>query len=226
MDEISLFAALRPAPPADAQAIRERVRAKVATAMATSPARPSGRGLAWRGYRSVAALGAAATVVAGAAVVVPSMLPTGNSGSFVTAAWAVERGSDGAITVSLSRTFTHQHQLQTDLRADGVPAYVRSEANCTWLPKGGLKQIVMDERALWYRTIRQGSRFSTAVIIHPNAIPKDDAVFIGGSRTKGSFSIQFFLMPNDGPPVCRRSAIVVKPYVAPIPTVSPTPTGS
>jgi hypothetical protein len=221
MDEIKMFTALRPAAPGDAEEIRQRARARLEAALTAMPPGSPGQAIAARKSRRPLVLAGAVAVAAGAAVVGPAVLPASNSGSFITAAWAVQQNSDGTIKVTINRILTHQAALQADLRADGVPAYVRSVASCAWEPQGGLKQIRQDRHALASGKMHQDSR---KIIIHPAAIPAGDAVFIGGSRFNSGWGLQLFLMPNDGPPVCVPNSH--PPVGVPVPSPSPPPSPS
>jgi hypothetical protein len=117
MDEITMFAAIKPAPPQETGLIRQRARARLEDRL-----RGTGfRGRRWR--RPVLLAGAAAAIAAGAAIAVPAILPAGSHGSFVTAAWAVQRGSDGTVSVTLKDVFD-LGGLQQALANDGVPARV------------------------------------------------------------------------------------------------------
>jgi hypothetical protein len=133
MDEITMFATIRPAPLAEAGPIRQQARARLDAALQGPPRRPGrGYGASTRPgerrrlgrYRRPALLGAAAAVVAvGAAIVVPAVLPAGGGGSVVTAAWAVQREPDGTVTVTLKDVFD-LGGLQQALDGAGVPAKV------------------------------------------------------------------------------------------------------
>jgi hypothetical protein len=116
MDEITMFAALRPADPAEPEPIRERARARLGNAM---------RERSWlrRHRRPVLLAGAAAAVAACAAIVVPAVLPAGGTGSIVTAAWAVERQPDGTVAVTLNDVFD-LGGLQQALADAGIPSKV------------------------------------------------------------------------------------------------------
>ncbi len=208
MDEIKMITALRPTAPGDAGQACERVRGRLETAIAAAPARSPVRATsARRSRRPVVLAGIAAAVAAAAAVVVPAVLPAGNSGSFITPAWAIQRSADGTITVTINRALTHQAELQADLRADGVPAYVRSEARChTWEPRGGFRQMRTDWRAMLFPAPGNNDKNFGAIVIHPAAIPAGDAVFIGGSPMKGGLALQLFLMRSNHPPTCVPSA--------------------
>ena len=200
MDEISMVAALRPVPPADAEQIRERARIRLDAALTTGG--PYRRAGALRGRRSVMLAATVVAVVIAAVLAVPALLP-GGAGSFVTKAWAVQRGPNGTITVTIRKTLTDQAGLQRALRADGVPAYVRSMAGCKyWQPRDGLKQTRQDWKAMIFPAPFNHDNNFSAIIIHPAALPKGYAVFIGGSAVPHGVAAQMFIMRDDGPPVC------------------------
>jgi hypothetical protein len=142
MDEITMFAAIKPAPPAETGPVRQQARARLDAALQGPPRagrrhgasrRPgelrrlgSGRrpgGLDRFRFRRPVLLAGAAAVAACAAIVVPAVLPAGGGGSLVTAAWAVQRNADGTITVTLKDVFD-LGGLQQALASDGVPARV------------------------------------------------------------------------------------------------------
>lgn len=133
MDEITMFATIRPAPLAETEPIRQQARARLDAALQGPPRRagrrygPSRRPGERRRlvrYRRPALLGAAAAAVAVcAAIVVPAVLPAGGGGSVVTAAWAVQRQPDGTVTVTLKDVFD-LGGLQQALDGAGVPATV------------------------------------------------------------------------------------------------------
>jgi hypothetical protein len=115
MDEITMFATLRPAPPEQTGPARERARARLDRAL-SAPGRERFR-------RPVLLAGAAAVIAACAAIVVPAVLPAGSGGSVVTTAWALQRNADGTVTVTLKDVFD-LGGLQQALADDGVPAKV------------------------------------------------------------------------------------------------------
>jgi hypothetical protein len=118
MDEITMFAAIKPAPPQESGPVRQRARARLEGALGAPGGRRRGR------FRKPVLLaGAAAAIAAGAAIVAPAVLPAGSSGSVVTAAWAVQRDSDGSVTVTVSDVFD-LGGLQQALAGAGVPARV------------------------------------------------------------------------------------------------------
>jgi hypothetical protein len=133
MDEISMFAELRPAPPADADAIRAAVRGRVTSVLSEADPAPHGR---WPHARRSSAgprrspvrrrvliaggLVAAATV---AGIAVPAWLP-GSGNTVMAKAWAVERNSGGTITIAVSQQFNDPAGLQRALAANGITAFV------------------------------------------------------------------------------------------------------
>jgi hypothetical protein len=202
MDEIRMVTALRPGPPADAEKIRQRARRRLEVALAG--AGPYRRGGLSR-YRRRLVLGAAAAAAAvGAVVAVPAVLP-GSAGSIVTKAWAVTRSPDGTITVTIKQTLRDQTALQRALRAEGVPAYVRSMRGCAyWEPMGGLEEIRANDLKAVLFPPAPGNKGKTLseIIIHPGALRKGWALFIGGSPARSGWTIQMYIMTNDHPPVC------------------------
>ena len=129
MDEITMFTAIRPAPPAEAEPTCQRARIRLEGALGATGGRRRGSdrrraGLGrFRFRRPVLLAGAAAAVAACAAIVLPAVLPAGGAGSLVTAAWAVQRNADGTVTVTLKDVFD-LGGLQQALAGDGVPARV------------------------------------------------------------------------------------------------------
>lgn len=197
-----MFTALRPAPPADAEQTRQRARLRLdAALMAAGSPGPARSFLRTR--RPVVLAAAAVAAATCAAIAVPAVLP-GSTGSFVTPAWAVRQSPGGTITVTIRKTLSDQAGLQRALRADGVPAYVRSMSGCQyWEPRGGIKQIRQNWKAMMFPAPGNNDRNFGAVIIHPAALPKGEAVFIGGGALgHGGLSLQTFVMRNDQPPVC------------------------
>jgi hypothetical protein len=133
MDEISMFAELRPTPPADADAIRAAVRGRVTSVLAEAD--PAARG--WRPLARRSSAGprrspvrrrvliggvlvAAATAVA---IAIPAWLP-GAGDTVMAKAWDVERNSDGTITIAVSQQFNDPAGLRQALAADGITAFV------------------------------------------------------------------------------------------------------
>ena len=140
MDEISMFAGLRPAPPVDADAIRAVVRERVTSVL--SEADPAARGRRPTARRSSAGprrspvrrrvliAGGLVAAAAVAAIAVPAWLP-GSGDTVMAKAWAVERNSDGTITIAVSQQFNDPAGLQRALAADGITAFVTMNREIT-----------------------------------------------------------------------------------------------
>jgi hypothetical protein len=202
MDEISMFTQLRPEPPADADQIRERARRQLDAAI-TAAESPRPARTFRRNRRRLMLSAAAVTVAAGAVIAVPALLPDSAGSSLVTPAWAVQQSPHGTITITIRKTLSNQAGLQRALRADGVPAYVRSMAGCqSWEPPGGIRQIRTNSKAVVFPEPGNNDRDFSKIIIYLAELPKGDAVFIGGGTFKGGIAGQLFVMRNDGPPVC------------------------
>ena len=210
-DEITMVTALRPDPPADAEQIRQRAGRRLEVALtAAAPyraVRPSRR-------RKVIFGAAAVATAAGAAIVVPAVLP-GSAGPLVTRAWAVTRGPDGAVTVTFPfrRALRDQAALQRTLRADGIPAYVRSMRGCAyWKPQGGLSQIDRKaSNALMSPPPGNHDRGTTKIYIRPGSLTQGESVLIGGATFKGGLSLQTFVMRSNRPPVCVPGGVPFSP---------------
>jgi hypothetical protein len=212
MDEISLVTALRPGPPADAEQIRQRARGRLEVAL--TGAGPNRQGRLSRNRRWLVVGAAAAAVALGAVIAVPAALP-GSGGSIVTKAWAVTRSPDGStVTVTIDQTLSDWAGLQRALRAEGVPAYVRPMTTCgDWLPPGGLKEIrVNDWKAMLFPAPGNNDNNFSEIVIHPAALPKGWAVFIGGGPLPhGGLQGQMFIMPYNRRPVCVHPTIGSSP---------------
>jgi hypothetical protein len=142
MDEISMFAELRPAPPADADAdaIRAAVRGRVTRFLSESdpaahgrrlPARRSSAGPRRSPVRRRLLIGGGLVAAAAvAAIAVPAWLP-GSGDAVMAKAWAVERNGDGTITIAVSQQFNDPAGLQQALAADGITAFVTMNREVT-----------------------------------------------------------------------------------------------
>jgi hypothetical protein len=196
MDEIGLFGELRPAPPDNRAQMRLRVGNRLDSAL-TPPGSPH-RAAIPRTRRRAASIAAAVAAAAAAIAIAVSSMLLGATGA--APAWAVQHGPRGTIIVTVTRAFHGQAGLQRALRADGVPAYARSLAGCVWIPRGGIRKIRDDPKAL-----TTGSRRTAdfgVFIIHPAEIPKGWAVLIAGIRFGRGLALQYYLMPNGHQPVC------------------------
>jgi hypothetical protein len=186
MDEITMFAELRPVAPddADLNQMYTRARRRFTTAVAPRPR--------WRRPALAAGLTAAVAGGAAAAVVLASggaAVPAGHAGTVVTSAWTVKLDADGTVTISI-RQFQDPTGLQRALRDDGVNAYVE---------QFGEKIMREDNILIMYPTCRyadtnrapqavQQAVVDTATgnlrmqgfTIHPAAMPAGSALFIAG----------------------------------------------
>lgn len=195
MDEISMFTALRPSPPTDPGQIRRATRDRLDKALAESH-RPS----RMRGRRRSIVLAVGVAVAAGAAIVVPAVLPGGASRSFVTSAWAIQRNPNGTIKVTFDDA-RDPAGLQRALRADGVAAYVRhlsATSTCAYRQAGGPSE----PRSI-VQEVLPPPVSPNAVTIRPSAMPKGAAVliqvYVPGPDT---LNVAASLMSNDRFPVC------------------------
>lgn len=203
-----MFTALRPAPPDRTEHIRQRARARLDDALLAAPA---GRRPSWRRRRPVVLAACAVIAAACVAIAIPAVLPGGSSGRFATSAWAVTQPDPGTVKVTFTKAFQEQTRLQHALRADGVPAYVRSLRSCTWKPQGGYQDILHHSKAM---SFEEGSHGITTIVIRPALIPKGSAVFLGGynapqarqgsrkSALNDVSAFQAYVMSSDQPPVC------------------------
>jgi hypothetical protein len=69
-----------------------------------------------------------------AAIAIPPLL---SGGAFTAKAWAVERNSDGSITIEVTRQFDDPAGLRAALPADGIPAFVTVHRLITGVNNGG-----------------------------------------------------------------------------------------
>jgi hypothetical protein len=249
MDEISMFAELRPAPPADADAdaIRAVVRGRVTSFLSESD--PAAHGRRPRARRSSAGprrspvrrrvligggLVAAAAVAAIAAIAVPAWLP-GSGDAVMAKAWAVERNSDGTITIAVSQQFNDPAGLQRALAADGITAFVTMNREITGVNKDGTaysydecdylnldtappavqSAVVTDNNAF----VTQGNNTPTRPLsffanwtwtIDPAALPAGSAVLIPAWRSSDGDAIGFedpSVLRTDKLPVCTPNTV-------------------
>lgn len=160
MDEISMFATLRPEPPGDGGTAVVGARARVTAVLDSPPARASGTRT---GKGRVVLAGGLVTAAATAAVVVPATLP-GSAGT--PRAWAVGRNSDGTVTVTVDEVFHDLAGLQQALRAKGVPAVVAVIPWKTSSVRGGIEAV---QACGYYPLDRAPAAVQRAVVTHPLA---------------------------------------------------------
>jgi hypothetical protein len=181
MDEITLFAALKPAPPANAADLRQAARARLVAGFGQAPK---------RGRRRLVLAGSAA-LAAGAAILVPAVVPAGGGGSLVTAAWAVQRNSDGSVTI-LVKDSNDPAGLERVLRADGIrtlisspPLKLTTEAgwtfSCLYPMTGSFYEPARVQKAVVTSQPPLGTYlrpYEVAAIIRPAAMPPGSVLFI------------------------------------------------
>jgi hypothetical protein len=217
MDEITMFTTIRPAPLAETEPIRQQARARLGVALQGPPRRagrrygssprPGERRRLGR-YRRSALLGAAAAAIAVcAAIVVPAVLPAGGSESVVTAAWAVQREPDGAVTVTLKDVFD-LGGLQQALDGAGVsakvitvqtnpadytgplaavhPVHQVTMSGCFYPTTGSYVAPAPVQQAVVTRVVTPaGTDIDGLYVIHPSAMPAGSVLLIQGVAIGG-----------------------------------------
>lgn len=191
MDEIGMFRVLRPEPGSlDVSGARERLT----DAISHHPG-------AWsRPRRRIrfTLIGGLVAAAAAVAVVVPSLLPDG--GSFTGRAWAVDRQSDGTITVTVKQEFRDPAGLQRALRADGVLTYVRmvtfvraatgsglvTKQTCAYTSLNGAAVAVSHAVISYIGSSGTSDKPLTekAWAIHPGAMPRGSALLFQASFSR------------------------------------------
>ena len=246
MDEVSMFAELRPAPPAgaDADAIRAVVRERVTSVL--SEADPAARGRSRREGRSsvrrrVLIGGGLVAAATAAAIAVPAWLP-GAGDTVMAQAWAVERNSDGTITIAVSQQFNDPAGLQRALAADGITAFVTINREITGENAEGVA-YAYDEcdylnldyapQAVESAVVTEGnnrllpppSAFGDwpTFIIDPAAMPEGSALLIPAWRSPDGTALAAetpTVLRTDKPPVCTPNTS--PPFVGVVPRQLPT----
>jgi hypothetical protein len=200
VDEIELFAELAPPPPAGAQEMQSRARARLAAVLIRAGA-PTGAVAAGRKPRRRwrrMALGIAA--VACAAIVVPAVLPGSPPTSFVTKAWAVQRSADGTVTLRVAQVAVDGSGLQRALDAAGVPALVQfsvvndpsyrvghpAQAPGLCMPQpSSLEPPAVQAAVVTLRTSVTGAGRQAEFVIHPSAMPPGSVLYISNVTING-----------------------------------------
>ena len=141
-----------------------------------------------RSHRLTGLTGALA-LIAGTALTVAALAPSGHTASqpgrpagqprtAQLAAWTVAKQVNGDIKVTL-RQLSDPFGLQTTLRADGVPANVSSttqfDPSCQPYP---MTQALFTSIYLAQKSVGSGT---TVLVIHPSALPNGAGVEIGAS---------------------------------------------
>lgn len=211
MDEITMFTEIRPAPPEETEAVRERARARLEGVLGAPDGRRRGFGRRGAGpgrfRRPVLLVGVAAAAAVCAAIVVPAVLPTESGGSVVTAAWAVQRNSDGTVTVTLKDVFD-LGGLQQALDGAGIPARVITVATnppaytgplvaaspasqvtvsgCFYPATGSsFAPAPVQQAVVTQVTTAPGSQIRALYVIHPAAMPQGSVLLVQGVAIGG-----------------------------------------
>jgi hypothetical protein len=146
-------------------------------------------GRARRRRHRLTGLTAATAVMAGTALAVTALAPSGHTASrsghlashpltAQLAAWTVAKQANGDIKVTI-RQLSDPSGLQSTLRADGVPASVTSLTQ----PDPSCRPYPMTQAL--FKSIYQGQKVArsgnTILIIHPSALPSGAGVQIGAA---------------------------------------------
>lgn len=217
MDEITMFASIRPQAPDDADLNEMRMGARRRVTAAGAPRAPWRRPLLGAGLTAAVAGGAAAAVVLTSG---GTPAPTAHLSNVVTAAWSVRENSNGTVTIAV-REFTDPARLQQVLRADGVNAYVRQPGIAGRVDGNNLEMYAICRYADTNQAPRAVQRAVVALrprslsgvngrgwIIHPSAMPAGSALFLAGgpvmdgTRPFGLAITEPVVLNNDKLPAC------------------------
>lgn len=153
--------------------------------MNTPPDAIARNGRARRRWHRLTGLTGAMAVMAGTALAVTALAPSGHTAgqsghprTAELAAWTVVEQANGDIKVTI-RQLSDPSGLQSTLRADGVPANVTSLAqpdpSCRPYPQ---TQAVFESI---YQAQKGAGSGNTVLIIHPSALPSGAGVQIGAA---------------------------------------------
>jgi len=157
--------------------------------MTTPPDAIARNGRARRRWHRLTGLSGAIAVMAGAALAVTALAPSGHTASpsghpashprtAQLTAWTVAKQANGDIKVTI-RQLSDPSGLQSTLRADGVPANVTSLAqhdpSCRPYPQ---TQALLESI---YQAQKAAGSGNTILIIHPSALPSGAGVQIGAA---------------------------------------------
>jgi hypothetical protein len=153
--------------------------------MNTPPDAIARNGRARRRWHRLTGLTGAMAVMAGTALAVTALAPSGHTasqsghpGTAQVAAWTVAKQANGDITVTI-RQLSDPPGLQSTLRADGVPASVTSlgqqDLSCRLYP---MTQALF--KSIYQAQNAAGSG-NTILVIHPSALPSGAGVQLGAA---------------------------------------------
>jgi hypothetical protein len=188
MSEINTLREMRPAPPAELEAMRMAARERFVAGTGSRQARQRWRLPVLAGGLTAAATAAAALVLTNGPGAVPGQHGTaGHTRTVVTAAWTVREDAGGTVTIYL-RQYADPAALQQTLQADGInaivrpiPSVLRTAGNQT-MPfpacnyrafENAAPQAV--QRAVWAIA---GQDLPARFVIHPDAMPQRSALFL------------------------------------------------
>jgi hypothetical protein len=209
MDEITMFASLRPDPPDEDELSTMRAAARRRVTTAARP-RHTRRWLATGLTAAVAGAAAAAAVLASGGT--PTPAPAQHHSTVVTAAWTVKVNPDGTVTVDI-RQLADPARLQRVLRDDGINAFVLPihlaynkvgkttyiHPTCTYPSAAPNDAPQSVQRAVVTSELAQGW------IIHPSAMPTGSALFLTGAAMHGGGVVAGYpqVLTNDKLPSCK-----------------------
>jgi len=147
-------------------------------------------GRARRRWHRLTGVTGAMAIMAGGALAVTTLAPTGQSSSPAShapaaqlAAWTVDRQANGDIKVNV-RQLSDPAGLQSTLRADGIPANVsvlgHPEPSCRPYP---MSQALFTSV---YHADKTAASGDTVLIIHPSALPSGAGVQIGATVVRAA----------------------------------------
>jgi len=222
MDEITMFAGLRPDGPGDAEfataqaGARERLATRVVRERTVR--RPAVRRPAVRRWRLGVTAGMLAAAAGGAAAVALSAggAPPVHLGSIVTAAWTVRQAANETVIIEI-RKFADPAGLQRALRAEGVRAQVRGIPVTIVSSPAGLieyeacryENLDFEPQAVQQAVATIDSR-AGRLIIHPALMPAGSTLFIraglGATTASSAKQVLMFegpmVLSNDRLPAC------------------------
>jgi hypothetical protein len=229
MDEITALREMRPAVPAELEAMRMTARERFVAGTGSERARQR-----WRLPVLAGGLTAAAAAASAAALVLtsgPGAVPgprgtAGHTRTVVTTAWTVREDADGTVTIYLQE-YGDPTGLQQTLQADGINAIVRA---IPWVPRTVANQtmplptcnyVVNDMAPLAVQrqvTTILAPTLPVRFIIHPAAMPQGSALFLAfmagvpqNVGDMGFLTLKPEVLNNDTVPACVPSHKVPPP---------------
>jgi hypothetical protein len=205
MDEITLYASLRPDGPDEAELNTMRADTRRKFIAGVRPRRKRKWLASGLATMTAAATAAAVLLTSGGGP------PTAHQTTVVTAAWTVRENANGTVTVRISQ-FEHPARLQRVLRDDGINAFVAVDMHVRSIKE---KSFILIYPSCVYRlppANRAPQSVQQAVVsakpvewtIHPAAMPPGYALFLAAAV---SDNVTYVMVPlvltNDKLPVCK-----------------------